>query len=386
MSDPINKEGFFSAYGLYIHVPFCMQKCLYCDFHSKPKRDGEVSLYLAALEREMQMRAREYQNTCFSTVFIGGGTPTCLSEDELTVLLLALRRYFAIESSAEFSMEANPGTVTAGKLALLREFGVNRLSLGLQTWQQELLTTLGRIHTSTQFVEAFQSARQAGFKNINVDLMFGLPAQSMKQWVETLQEVVVLHPEHISAYALQVEEGTPFFTRYRQGDLPLPADEETVEMYLFARRFLRDQGYTHYEISNFALPGHACRHNQGYWRLTPYLGLGPGAHSYSGKVRWGNETLSAYLAKLAAGQEPVAEVIPVDREEAKREFMWLGLRLLSGVGRSAYRERFASSLEEDFGPEIRQLVNKGLLLPADDGYRLTERALPVANDVFAAFV
>ncbi|HWR55821.1 MAG TPA: radical SAM family heme chaperone HemW [Negativicutes bacterium] len=373
-----------AATGLYVHIPFCLQKCHYCDFPSYPLRHL-ADEYLRAMARE----AENYiaQDISVGTVFIGGGTPTCLASEELERLLALLQRSFFIAADAEFTVEANPGTVTARKLEVLKAGGVTRLSFGVQAFQPELLAKLGRRHTPADVYTGFRLARERGFANINLDLMSGLPGQSLAQWRETLDKAIALQPEHIAAYSLKVEEGTLFHRQMRAGCLSLPDEETDAAMTAAARERLRAAGFEHYEISNFAKPGCRSRHNLRYWRNETYIGIGCAAWSYWDGVRRGNVTgVADYIARMLAGQPATAEREPVTRQGAMSETMMLGLRLREGVSRPDFAARFGIDPLEAYPEIIAGLVRQKLIAVDAGRICLTERALPVGNLVFGAFV
>ncbi|NLZ01602.1 MAG: radical SAM family heme chaperone HemW, partial [Pirellulaceae bacterium] len=312
--------------GLYVHIPFCASKCAYCDFASCAGREADIPRYVDAVIREIARRGAEAGHPRADTVFLGGGTPSLLDERQTTRILDALFEAFPIEEGAEITCECNPGTLTAPLAHALRKAGVNRLSIGAQARQARLLRLLGRIHDWQGVVASVETARQAGFDNINLDLMFGLPSQNVPDFRETLQAAIALSPSHLSCYGLIVEEGTPISRDIAEGKLALPDEEAERAMYELARQTLATDGLDQYEISNFARPGHACRHNLGCWTRVPYLGFGCAAHSFFGQCRTMNPSrIDAYLA----GDEPKTERI--SREEARFESMMLGLRLTRGV-------------------------------------------------------
>jgi oxygen-independent coproporphyrinogen-3 oxidase len=375
--------------GLYIHVPFCVKKCNYCSFYSVPLKEELVSRYLAALAREMEMRARLLfpEERPVDSIFIGGGTPTCLSGEDLAGILENVSSFFNVAGGAEITVEANPGTLQENKLRDLKNAGVNRLSIGFQACCRGLLETLGRIHSYSGAAEFFRKARRAGFDNINVDLIYGIPGQSLEQWKSCLVRVAGLGPDHISAYGLQLEDGTPLWRRVREGDPePCPEDLE-ADMYLVLIDTLTAFGYIHYEVSNFALPGKICRHNLRYWRNLPYLGLGPAAHSYlDGRRSACEPSLDGYLEKLEAGRLPVCRVENGGPEEEMSETIFLGLRLMDGLDLEGFRKRFGKSIEDVYPEEVRRLSGLGLIKREEGRLRLTRRGLMLGNRVFSEFV
>jgi oxygen-independent coproporphyrinogen III oxidase len=371
--------------GLYVHIPFCLQKCLYCDFPSYPLRHM-ADAYVAGLTRE----AAQYHgigDIIVSSVFVGGGTPTCLTSEELERLLAMLHRSFSIELSAEFTVEANPGTVTAEKLHVLKEHGVNRLSFGVQAFQPALLQRLGRLHTREDIYASFALARKQGFANINLDLMSGLPGQTLKQWRDTLAEAIGLNPEHIAAYSLKVEEGTPFYQLHQQGRLQLPDEDTDVAMIQTTKEMLVKAGYQHYEISNYAKPGYQSRHNLRYWHNESYIGVGAAAYSYWQGIRRGNvPDVERYITAVNNGDSTVAERESLDTEQAMLETMMLGLRLIKGVDRSMFTKNFGKDPLLIYKDAIERMVRLDLLEIADRYIRLTEKGLLLGNEVFAEFI
>lgn len=373
--------------GLYIHVPFCLQKCHYCDFVSYPYDRQHALAYVTALEQEMRHYGQKLAGQTVSTVFIGGGTPTVLPEELLTKLLLACQRHFVWENNGEVTVEANPGTVDQSKLHSLKQLGVNRLSLGVQACQQPLLKLLGRIHNYRQAQQAMETARQVGFTNISLDLIFALPGQGLADWRQSLKLVTQWQPEHLSCYSLQLEEGTPLAQAVQQGKLAPCPEEQELAMYYEAIGYLTSHGYQHYEISNFARPGYRSRHNLSYWQNEHYIGLGPAAHSHYRGQRWANTAgLEDYVQQLARGRLPVCEQTSLTKLDSMIETMFMGLRLLEGVNLHRFYQRFGQSVNAVWPKQIDKLVTDGLLEMSDSHIRLTAKGLPIANTVFAEFV
>ena len=415
---------------LYIHIPFCVRKCRYCDFLSFASDACVREKYVDQLIREIESIPEEDAGQCpenaaprlnlagrtVETIFIGGGTPSLLPPSAVERILAAVRQVFQVEPDAEITMEANPGTLTPDSAAGYRNAGVSRLSLGLQSASEEELRLLGRIHTREQFLQSFRAARDAGFDNINVDLMSALPGQSEESWQETLRFVCDLEPEHISAYSLIVEEGTPLYEEYgemcadleKYGDyasMPkrlqtkyedckcLPDEETDRNMYHHTKTTLAKRGYERYEISNYARPGYACRHNIGYWTGVEYLGLGLGASSLVGGKRFQvTADLNRYLTftkeELAAGAQ-YEEIHEVSRQERMEEFMFLGLRLTGGVCTAEFERRFGVTMEAVYGEVIERLLKEGLLeasAQTDSHIRLTEYGLDVSTYALAEFL
>ncbi len=374
---------------LYIHVPFCRRKCRYCDFASWADREDWMPAYVDALLREAGQARGELGPQRMRTAFLGGGTPSLLPERELRRLLLGVEALFPLEPGAEFTTEANPGTLTEAWLDAALSLGVNRLSLGMQAAQERLLRALGRIHTQEQVRQAVSMARRAGIRNLSLDLMFGLPGQTLQDWSETIQEALSLRPEHLSCYGLIPEEGTPLGDAVHRGEVMLPAEETERAMYDLALERLAQAGFQQYEISNFARPGYACAHNLGYWRQTPYLGLGASAASMLPARQVGEcyrrrtnvRDLAAYLRQAAAGEFRPGEEESVGPAQARFETMMLGLRTSEGVSASSFARMHGISLESAYGSRLRALAAQGLVESQGDWWRLTRRGMDVQNAV-----
>jgi oxygen-independent coproporphyrinogen-3 oxidase len=318
--------------GIYLHIPFCRKKCIYCDFYSLPERENAIPRFVKALTAEIERSQVDTSGWEFDTLFFGGGTPSLLTPDHLEQILTALERKFPLSRVREITLEANPGEVSLERLKAFRSLGVNRLSLGFQSLSNDLLRFLTRIHTAADALASFQAARTAGFDNINCDLIFGIPGQTEERWQRDLQRVVELSPEHLAVYALTVEENTPLHTLTTSGDIVLPADSEFAACYRWTQDFLEHNGYHQYEISNFARPGRTCRHNLHYWRIEPYLGFGPSAHSFDGRRRWKNiADLNRYLDRIENQQPVIVERERLTARELTNERVGFGLRLAEGV-------------------------------------------------------
>ncbi len=377
--------------GIYVHIPFCVKKCAYCDFLSFPAGEDAQAAYVDSLAGEI-LREKGRWELEVSTVFFGGGTPSLLPAGAIARILHVLRETFPFGRDVEITVECNPGTLDAKKLASYLQAGVNRLSIGLQSASDGELALLGRIHTWDGFLRTFSLARDMGFSNINVDLMFGLPGQTAASWGQTLGKVRKLRPEHLSAYGLMVAEGTPFFDRYgadaarrEKGETSvfLPQEEEERAMYRLCGELLRNAGYARYEIANFALPGKACRHNLGYWRRTPYLGFGLGAASFAGNARWSNNTdFSQYLAGNWKGEAGM----PLSVSEQMEEVLFLGLRMEEGVSEAAFAAQFQTSIEQAYGPVLEKWRKLGLLARESGRVFLTDAGIDVSNQIFASFL
>lgn len=384
---------------LYIHIPFCVQKCLYCDFLSASATEAERESYMKALFLEIRERAVECRDYQVCSIFIGGGTPSILPVERMERLLALIGEYYVLTPDAEISIEVNPGTVDGDKLQAYRRAGVNRLSIGLQSANDRELQALGRIHTWQQFLDTYRWAREAGFDNLNVDLMSALPGQTRESYRESLKRVLDLRPEHISAYSLIVEEGTPFHTAYEQGRLTLPDEDTEREMYRDTERYLEAYGYHRYEISNYALPGRECKHNVGYWKRVEYLGLGLGAASLMGNVRFQNG--SNRQAYINAPLEQREKIEQLSVQEQMEETLYLGLRMVRGVSLQAFQQQFGIPMEAVYGEVIEKNRRDGLLQYReerieDNGMEgpdeanlylaLTSRGLDLSNYVMAQFL
>lgn len=370
---------------IYIHIPFCVKKCDYCDFLSAPADRSVQEQYFHALKKEMEARAGLYKAWEAQTVFIGGGTPSILPPAWIEELLACLRGSFHLACQAEISMEMNPGTgQTEADFRTYRQAGINRLSIGLQSASARELTLLGRIHTWEEFLNAFQCARESGFANLNVDVMSALPGQTRESYAETLHKVCMLKPEHISAYSLIIEEGTPFFERYKGLAESEEGEEKDRELYLLTKEVLKGYGYHRYEISNYAKKGWECRHNLVYWTRGDYLGLGIGAASMIQNIRFKNTPqLEEYLKK--EGQTEAVDTEILSRQEQMAEFMFLGLRLTKGVSCREFERLFGCSMDSMYGEVLSKNQADGLLVWGER-VCLTPRGLDLSNYVMAQFL
>ncbi|WP_433939016.1 radical SAM family heme chaperone HemW [Paenibacillus lautus] len=372
---------------VYIHIPFCTNKCFYCDFNSYVLKDQPVMDYLRALDKEMELTVQANPPGRIKSIFVGGGTPTVLKPNEMEYFLQSVKRHFPEWSdSIEFSMEANPGTTDLEKLSVMRQGGVNRISFGVQAFQNTLLTGIGRIHDTDDVYRSLDNARRAGFDNMSIDLMFGLPNQTLDMLAESVDKALELELPHYSIYSLKVEENTLFHTMYQRNQLPLPDEEDELNMYLLLMERMKAAGYKQYEISNFAKPGFESRHNMTYWRNEDYYGLGAGAHGYVGRQRHVNiKGVNPYNEAANKGL-PRLESFEISREEAMEDFLMVGLRVLDGVSRSRFREQFGISMEEVFAGPLNKMVGAGLLDATEDGYKLSSKGILFGNDVFGEFI
>ena len=391
--------------GLYVHVPFCKTKCPYCDFNTYQGIENLIEPFLPAITSEITCWGDALAYPPVKSVFFGGGTPSYLPQGDIERILVAIQSSFQVDPAAEISIEANPGDLDEAACAGILNQGVNRLSIGVQSLDNDLLNLLGRRHQASEAVSAFQSARQAGFDNVNLDLMYGLPNQSMEQWQKTLSSLIELTPEHISLYALTIEEGTPMHRWAAEGKIPEPDSDLAADMYQHAREVLAEAGYHHYEISNWSLPDRACEHNLVYWENGPYLGVGPGAHSRLGEYRfWTVLSPRDYNTKAAtwadSGVQPLADLVEIalqgiptlggwehlSLETTCSETMFLGLRLLDGLNLSEASAIAGTDLAKKFETPIQECLNLGLLEQDGDCLKLTMQTYLVANQVFTRFL
>ena len=371
---------------LYLHIPFCVRKCMYCDFLSAPADSVTIHAYMKALEEEIESRAVEFGDYIVVSVFVGGGTPSIAETKDIEAVLTAIRHSYRLADDAEITIEVNPGTVERKKLEAYRSVGVNRLSIGLQSARNEELKRIGRIHSWQQFLDSYRAAVEAGFENVNVDIMSTLPGQSLENYRETLRSVLALEPcvKHISAYSLIVEEGTELYEKIRRREWQEPDEELDRLMYIETRDILEAAGYKRYEISNYAREGYECRHNSGYWRRREYVGFGIGAASLVGQVRFKNsDDLLCYIQSPTQCRE---EEQKLSVQEQMEEYMFLGLRKMKGVSKQRFAENFGSAMEQIYGNVLLDMKNKGLLEEVDGFVRLTDRGIDVSNYVMSEFI
>lgn len=391
---------------IYIHIPFCIKKCSYCDFLSAPCDGDTRARYIDALINEIEYYGKRYgragKNIPVNSVFFGGGTPSAIDGEHIANILGAVREHYYIVENAEVTVECNPGTIDEHKLACYREAGVNRLSIGLQSADDDELKSIGRIHTYEEFVSGYRMAREQGFKNINIDIMSALPNQTVESYGDTLRKVIELKPEHISAYSLILEEGTPLYEKITALEnagqtTGLPDEDTEREMYYMTGRLLGEAGYHRYEISNYATDGLRCYHNMAYWKREDYLGLGLGASSCMENVRTKNITdLNKYIDILSDGEKqglPEAvretdETIELSEEDMMAEFMFLGLRMTEGVSKAQFNRCFSRDYNTVYGKLTDKLIGEGLMEMAENGdnLRLTELGVDVSNMVMCQFL
>ncbi|MGO4107259.1 radical SAM family heme chaperone HemW [Paenibacillus sp. YAF4_2] len=381
----------YAPKALYIHIPFCTNKCHYCDFTSYVLKGQPVDEYLEALEREMALTVAQMPPERIDTVFVGGGTPTVLTPPQMERFLASVKKYFPLADDVEFTMEANPGTTDPEKLGAMFAGGVNRISFGVQSFNNALLERIGRIHSVEDVYKSLENARAAGFTNLSIDLMFGLPGQTVETLEDSVNKALALDLPHYSLYSLKVEENTLFHKLYQRDELPLPPEDEEFNMYTLLMDRLKQAGRNHYEISNFARPGYESRHNSTYWRNEPYYGLGAGAHGYARGLRHVNVKGVQPYIDYTKTKLPRLEENVVPEYEAMEDFMMVGLRLLKGVRASDYAAQFEGrKLEDKFGSIIEKLVKNGLLERIEDAgdtvYKLTDKGVLFGNDVFGSFI
>ena len=371
--------------GIYVHIPFCKRKCDYCDFISFSNKDSKIQEYIEAVKKEIELQKIKSEIT---TIYVGGGTPSYIESKYIKEIIEEIKKK-NVSNDAEITIEINPGTVTLEKLRDYKENGINRLSIGLQTTQNNLLKQIGRIHDFEQFVETYKMARKEGFKNINVDLMLGLPNQRIKDLKDSLEKVIELQPEHISVYSLIVEEGTPICNKIEKGDLELPEEELERNMYWYVKNTLELNGYKHYEISNFARKGYESKHNLNCWNQKEYIGIGLAAHSYRDITRYSNtEQMGEYIRNVKNENLERNRIIhEIQKEDdTKKEYMILGLRQIDGIKISKFKEKFGDNPIYLFRNELKKLSDENLIYVDEDDIKLTNKGIDFANLVWEEFV
>lgn len=372
---------------LYVHIPFCLKKCSYCDFISFPNKFDYVEKYTDALIKEIRLYSSVGKKFKLNTVFIGGGTPSSINSIYIEKIMDGIYKYFDTNELKEVTIETNPKTLDKEKLIRYRESGINRISMGVQTLNDNLLKILGRIHNTEDFYKNYDLVRNLGFNNVNLDLMFGLPFQTLEDVIYTLKEVIKLEPTHLSFYGLIVEKGTKFYDLNNRGKLNLPDEDLERAMYHKGVEYLVSNGYEHYEISNFAKKGYECKHNLFYWELKPYIGLGIGAHSnIFGKRYWNFADIKKYISSLDNGSFPVSEEEVIDKDMEMAEYCILGLRLIRGIDKKNFLDRFGIDIKEIYGKIIERHVKGGLLYENENRIYLTKRGLDLSNIVEVDFL
>ena len=341
--------------GIYIHIPFCKTKCIYCDFYSVTKRDDSIENFVDCMVKEIKLNKTRLKNTTYDTIFFGGGTPSVLTENQLEKILNALYKFYNIDKNAEVTLECNPGEITFEKLSHFRKIGINRLSIGFQSFSEKNLKFLGRLHSSEQSISTFNHARKAGFDNINIDLIYDIPKQKLKEWKNDLFLGTSLEPEHISAYSLTVEKNTALHSMVKNKTVIMPSEEVDKKMFLSTINYLEQKNYMHYEISNFSKKNKKCKHNLHYWRLEPYLAFGPGAHGFDGIKRWWNKkSIDYYLNKLKNNELPIESEEILSLKDAFNETIMNGLRLIEG----AKIKKLNSYLDMDIKEHLEPYMEK----------------------------
>ena len=374
--------------GLYVHVPFCAQKCNYCDFNSyKIEEKNQKKDYLISIKKEMELYKEEFKNKEFTSVFLGGGTPSILTPEELTILMENIYSNFNIKRDAEITMECNPGTLNKVKLKAIKSLGINRLSMGLQVTQDHHLKYIGRIHTYEQFEKNYKDAIEVGIDNINVDLMYSLPNQSFDEWKETLNKIINLNPSHISAYSLILEEGTKFYDMYLNKEFELNDEEVDISIYNYTIDTLYKNGYHQYEISNYAKEGYECKHNIVYWKCDNYLGLGPGASGYINNYRYSNICdINEYNKCLEYNKKPIEEKNVLSKKDEMEEFIFMGLRMNEGINLDEFYEKFNVNFKHKYNNILDKLKNLNLIIEQNNNIALTQRGRELSNTVFIEFI
>lgn len=373
--------------GLYIHIPFCVKKCKYCDFNSFKLNIDEKKKYLSALEKEMELYKDEVEGKSIDSIFLGGGTPSILNKEEIKILFENIKNNFNIKSSAEITMECNPGTLTLDKLKVMKECGVNRLSIGLQAVQNHHLEYIGRIHTYEEFEKNYFQAKEVGFENINVDLMYALPNQSKKDWIESLEKVVKLNPTHISAYSLILEENTELFNMYERKEFKLLDEDTDIEMYEHTINYLKEHGYNQYEISNYAKDGFECKHNILYWKCENYVGLGPSASGFLNETRYNNLCeLDKYEEVIFSGKKPIEWEEELSIKDEIEESIFLGLRMNDGIKFIDFYEKYNFDFKKEYKNEIKKLKDLQLIDVDCTSIKLTQKGREISNSVFVEFM
>ena len=368
---------------LYIHIPFCKQRCFYCDFPTFSGKDHLREEYVDALIKEIRDKCTKY---LIKTIFIGGGTPSYLGENELEKLLKTVSE-LNLSKNIEYSMECNPGTVNEEKLKIMKKYGVNRISFGLQSCNDELLKNIGRIHTFKEFLENYKLARKIGFDNINIDLMYGLPNLTIEVWKDTLEEICKLKPEHISAYSLIIEEGTVFYNLYEKDKLKLPSEDDERIMDKMTKDILINNGYHQYEISNFSLKNRECEHNKVYWSLDEYIGVGSASSSYINGYRLTNESsIGEYIRRVKLNEDTVVDKYKNLREDEIEEFIFMGLRMLSGIDLLKFNRKFGVDIYSIYKNVIEKNIDDGLLIINKDRMYLTTKGVELSNRVMSDFI
>lgn len=369
--------------GIYIHIPFCIKKCYYCDFISYPKSRDKIAEYIDYLLLEIELYRDILKDYTINTIFIGGGTPSCIDEEYISKILDYIHKNYNTSNLEEITIEANPGTLSKQKLKSYKSFGINRISIGVQSLDDKLLKDIGRVHTSIDFYRNYETIRNLGFDNVNVDLIFGLPNQTIDQCETTLKDIIKLDVEHISYYSLILEDGTLLKKRYEEGKIDLPDEDKERYMYHKGVKLLKENGYDHYEISNFSKRGYRCKHNLVYWQLSPYIGFGIAAHSNLDNRRfWNHVNFENYYRCLKYHQLPIAGEEIINRDMEMAEYLIMGLRLIEGIDKMKFYQRFNVSVDEIYGDVFRKHEEKGLISMDENCIRFTSSGLDLSNLVY----
>lgn len=372
---------------LYIHIPFCMSKCYYCDFTSFPNNKEKIQGYIDSLIKELELYKERIKDYNINTIFIGGGTPSCIDANYIYKILEYINCNFNVSKTCEISIETNPGTLNKEKVKIYKESGINRVSMGVQSLKEDLLKVIGRIHNADDFYKSLELLRKADLNNVNVDLMFGLPGQTLDMVLDSLKKVVELNIEHISYYSLILEENTKLYNMYNQEKITLPNEDVERDMYHKTREYLINRGYEHYEISNYALSNYECKHNLTYWNVMPYLGVGLGSHSnIEGKRFWNTIHIDKYIEKLKENIIPIEDEEIIDINTEIEEFCILGFRKIQGIDKKQFKLRFNNEIETIYKDIINKHVNNGLVINSEDFISLTNRGLDLANLVEMDFL
>lgn len=372
---------------IYIHIPFCIRKCYYCDFTSFSNLNEKIPLYMNSLKTELELYREKLLAYSIKTIFIGGGTPSAIEGRYIYDLLVHLYKNFNLSKDMEITIEVNPGTIDKEKAKIYKEAGINRVSIGVQTFNNRLLKSIGRIHEVEQIYESYKLLRKEKIENINMDLIFGLPNQTLEDVLFSIEEAIRLGVEHISHYSLILEEGTQFYNLNKKGKLNLPDEDEERLMYHKATEYLVEKGYSHYEISNYALPGFECRHNLVYWDLLPYLGIGLGSHSYMENKRFFNTSnILNYIEKLGSKLLPIEGEEIINKSTEIEEYCILGLRKIKGIDKNEFKKRFNVEIEDIYGDVINKHIKNGLIIDDGRSIMLTKKGLDLSNLVEVDFL
>ena len=373
--------------GLYIHIPFCVRKCKYCDFNSFKLNIDEKKKYLSALSKEMELYKEKIGQKEIDSIFVGGGTPSILNEEEIKILFDNINLNFKIKEDAEITMECNPGTLTLNKLKTMKKCGVNRLSIGLQAVQNHHLKYIGRIHTFEEFEKNYHEAKKVGFDNINIDLMYALPNQTKEDWMESLEKVVNLNPTHISAYSLILEENTELFDMYERKEFKLLDEDTDIEMYEYTINYLKSHGYNQYEISNYAKKGFECKHNILYWKCENYVGIGTSASGFLDETRYNNLCeIDKYEELILNGKKPIEWEEKLSIKDKIEESIFLGLRMNEGIKFKDFKNKYDFNFLEEYKNEIEKLTKLQLIDINETGMKLTQKGKEISNSVFVEFI